>query len=298
MFSYQGGEMQDGHVEAAEARNDGYFSDFGSALRYWRTRRGYSQLRLAVDSSVSQRHLSFLESGRAQPSRDLVLKLGIALDVPLRQRNAMLLAAGFAPAYQERNLSDPELSSVMQALDFMLRQQAPFPALVVDRLWNLVRFNEPAAGFMKWLLGMPADAVIPRDGSINVLRLMLDPAGLRPRLVNWQAVCADSLLWIQREAMADGPGSEATALLAELSALPGIAGGLAPDHHVPNLERRALPFLPLTLAHEGVELNLFTTITTLGTPHDVTVHELRLESFFPADGATADWFRARFGAAT
>lgn len=290
--------MQDGHVEAAEARNEGYFSDFGSALRYWRTRRGYSQLRLAVDSSVSQRHLSFLESGRAQPSRDLVLKLGIALDVPLRQRNAMLLAAGFAPAYQERNLSDPELSSVMQALDFMLRQQAPFPALVVDRLWNLVRFNEPAAGFMKWLLGMPADAVIPRDGSINVLRLMLDPAGLRPRLVNWQAVCADSLLWIQREAMADGPGSEATALLAELSALPGIAGGLAPDHHVPNLERRALPFLPLTLAHEGVELNLFTTITTLGTPHDVTVHELRLESFFPADGATADWFRARFGAAT
>jgi len=290
--------MQDGHVEAAEARNEGYFSDFGSALRYWRTRRGYSQLRLAVDSSVSQRHLSFLESGRAQPSRDLVLKLGIALDVPLRQRNAMLLAAGFAPAYQERNLSDPELSSVMQALDFMLRQQAPFPALVVDRLWNLVRFNEPAAGFMKWLLGMPADAVIPRDGSINVLRLMLDPAGLRPRLVNWQAVCADSLLWIQREAIADGPGSEATALLAELSALPGIAGGLAPDHHVPNLERRALPFLPLTLAHEGVELNLFTTITTLGTPHDVTVHELRLESFFPADGTTADWFRARFGAAT
>jgi hypothetical protein len=98
--------------------------------------------------------------------------------------------------------------------------------------------------------------------------------------------------------MADGPGSEATALLTELSALPGIAGGLAAEYHVPNLERRALPFLPLTLAHEGVELNLFTTITTLGTPHDVTVHELRLESFFPADGATADWFRARFGAAT
>jgi hypothetical protein len=128
---------------------------------------------------------------------------------------------------------------------------------------------------------------------------MLDPNGLRPRLVNWQAVCSDSLLWIQREAMADGPGSEATALLAELSAFPGMAAaGQAPDNHVPNLDRRALPFLPLTIAHEGVELNLFTTITTLGTPHDVTVHELRLESFFPADGATADWFRKRFGAAT
>ncbi len=289
LLHQQGIAMQDGH---ADARSDGYFSDFGSALRYWRTRRGYSQLRLAVDGGVSQRHLSFLESGRAQPSRDLVLKLGIVLDVPLRQRNAMLLAAGFAPAYQERNLSDPELSSVMQALDFMLRQQAPFPALVVDRLWNLVMFNEPAAGFMKWLLGLPPDAAIPRDGSINVLRLMLDPNGLRPRLVNWEAVCADSLLWIQREAMADGPGSEATALLAELSALPGMAG--LSDGHLPNLDRRALPFLPLTIAHEGVELNLFTTITTLGTPHDVTVHELRLESFFPADGTTAAWFRENF----
>jgi transcriptional regulator with XRE-family HTH domain len=287
--------MQDGH---ADARSDGYFSDFGSALRYWRTRRGYSQLRLAVDGGVSQRHLSFLESGRAQPSRDLVLKLGIVLDVPLRQRNAMLLAAGFAPAYQERNLSDPELASVMQALDFMLRQQAPFPALVVDRLWNLVRFNEPAAGFMTWLLGLPPGSVIPRDGSINVLRLMLDPAGLRPRLVNWQAVCADSLLWIQREAMADGPGSEATALLAEMSALPGMAAAGRVVNHVPDLDRRALPFLPLRIVHDGVTLNLFTTITTLGTPHDVTVHELRLESFFPADEATATWFRDRFGKAT
>jgi hypothetical protein len=203
----------------------------------------------------------------------------------------MLLAAGFAPAYQERSLSDPELASVMQALEFMLCQQAPFPALVVDRLWNLVMFNEPAAGMMKWLLGMPEEAVIPRDGSINVLRLMLSPDGLRRHLLNWEAVCADSLLWIQREAMADGPGSEATALLAELSILPGMPSA----GHVPNLERRALPFLPLQIARDGIRLNLFTTITTLGTPHDVTVHELRLESFFPADAGTAAWFRERFG---
>lgn len=267
-----------------------YFDGFSSALRYWRTRRGLSQLKLALDAGVSQRHLSFLESGRAQPSRELVLKLGIALDVPLRQRNAMLLAAGFAPAYQERKLSDPELASVMDALGFMLRQQAPFPALVVDRLWNLVMFNDPAAGMMRWLLGMPLDATIPHDGSINVLRLMLAPSGLRPHLLNWQDVAADSLLWIQREAMADGPGSEAGELLAELAALPDMpAAG-----HVPNLDRRALPFLPLRLARDGVELKLFTTITTLGTPHDVTVHELRLESFFPADEASATWFRARF----
>jgi transcriptional regulator with XRE-family HTH domain len=276
-----------------KATGGDYFSDFGSALRYWRTRRGVSQLKLSTESGVSQRHLSFLEGGRSQPSRELVLTLGIALDVPLRQRNAMLLAAGFAPAYQERNLSDPELASVMQALDFMLRQQAPFPALVVDRLWNLVMFNEPAAGMMRWLLGMPDDAAIPRDGSVNVLRLMLDPAGVRPCLLNWQDVCADGLLWIQREAMADGPGSEATRLLAELSALPGMPSAA----HVPNLDRRALPFLPLILSRDGVELRLFTTITTLGTPHDVTVHELRLESFFPADDASARWFHERFGRA-
>ncbi len=280
-----------GIEDAGAGAESKYFSDFASALRYWRTRRGVSQLRLSTDSGVSQRHLSFLESGRSQPSRNLILKLGIALDVPLRQRNAMLLAAGFAPAYQERSLSDPELASVMQALEFMLRQQAPFPALVVDRLWNLVMFNEPAAGMMKWLLGMPEEAIIPRDGSINVLRLMLSPDGLRRHLLNWEAVCADSLLWIQREAMADGPGSEATALLAELSALPGMPSA----GHVPNLERRALPFLPLQIARDEVRLNLFTTITTLGTPHDVTVHELRLESFFPADAGTAAWFRERFG---
>lgn len=266
-----------------------YFSDFAAALRYWRTKRGYSQLRLSADSGISQRHLSFLESGRAQPSRDLVLKLGITLDVPLRQRNAMLLSAGFAPAYQERKLSDPEMGAVKQALDFMLRQQAPFPALVVDRLWNLVMANEPAGAMMRWFLGMPAHAPIPRDGTVNVIRLTLDPNGLRPFLANWEEVGADLLQWVQREAMGDGPGSEAQALLTELSALPGMRD----TNRVPNLDRRALPFLPLTLRKDGVELNLFTTITTLGTPHDVTVHELRLESFFPADEASANWFRQR-----
>jgi hypothetical protein len=124
-----------------------------------------------------------------------------------------------------------------------------------------------------------------------VIRLTLDPNGLRPCLANWEEVGADLLHWVQREAMGDGPGSEAAALLAELSALPGMGD----TSRVPNLDRRALPFLPLTLRKEGVELNLFTTITTLGTPHDVTVHELRLESFFPADDASANWFRQRSG---
>ena len=280
----------DSAVGAAEHR---YFSDFAAALRYWRGKRGLSQLRLAVDAGISQRHLSFLETGKAQPGRDLILKLGLVLDIPLRQRNAMLLAAGFAPAYRERSLLDPELAAVMQALDFMLLQQAPYPALVVDRLWNLVMANEPAANMMRLFRGMPAHAPIPRDGSVNVLKLILDPDGLRRCLANWEDVCTDLLQWVQREAMGDGPGSEATALLDELMALPGIAGAAGQ----PNLDRRALPFLPLTLRKDGVELNLFTTITTLGTPHDVTVHELRLESFFPADEASRQWFQAQAGQA-
>lgn len=259
-----------------------YFSDYSAAMRYWRGKRGFSQLRLATESGISQRHISFLESGRSQPSREMILKLGIVLDIPLRERNVMLLAAGFAPAYQERKLSDPEMQAVKKALDFMLQQQAPYPALVVDRLWNLVMSNGPAGKLLHWLLEGPPP-------SSNMMKLTLDPQGLRKYIVNWEDVSADLLLWIQREAMGDGPGSEAAALLEELLAIPGIGTAA----RVPNLERRALPFLPFTVRKDGVELNLFTTITTLGTPHDVTLHELRMEAFFPADEATAQWFRAQ-----
>jgi transcriptional regulator with XRE-family HTH domain len=271
-----------------QAAHNRYFNDFATALRYWRDKRGYSQLRLSAESRISQRHISFLESGRSQPSRELILKLGTALDIPLRQRNVMLLAAGFAPAYQERKLSDPELASVKQALDFMLAQQAPYPALVVDRLWNLVMSNGPAAMMMRWLLDMPDSQPIPREG-VNILQLMLDPLAVRKHLVNWQDVCADLLHWIQREAMSDGPGSEATRLLEQLVALPGIKAA----SQTPNLDTRVLPFLAMTIRKDGVELNLFTSITTMGTPHDVTVHELRIESFFPADAATAAWFKSK-----
>jgi transcriptional regulator with XRE-family HTH domain len=274
-----------GMEQAAHSR---YFNDFATALRYWRDKRGYSQLRLSAESRISQRHISFLESGRSQPSRELILKLGTVLDIPLRQRNVMLLAAGFAPAYQERKLSDPELASVKQALDFMLAQQAPYPALVVDRLWNLVMSNGPAAMMMRWLLDMPDSQPIPREG-VNILQLMLDPQAVRKHLVNWQEVCADLLHWIQREAMSDGPGSEATRLLEQLVALPGIKAA----SQTPNLDTRVLPFLAMTIRKDGVELNLFTSIATMGTPHDVTVHELRIESFFPADAATAAWFKSK-----
>ncbi len=266
-----------------------YFADFSTALRYWRGKRGYSQLQLSAHSTVSQRHLSFLESGRSQPSRDLILKLGLALDIPLRQRNVMLLAAGFAPAYQERQLSDPDMLAVSQALEFMLRQQCPFPALVVDRLWNLQLCNEAAADMMRWLLGMPENQPIPLHGAVNVLAMAMDPQGLRPWIDNWEDVAADMLTWIQREAMSDGPGSEAGGLLEQLMTLSGLGSG----RREANLEQPSRPFLPFRVRKDGVALDLFTTIATLGTPRDVTLHELRVESFFPADAATEQWFRAR-----
>jgi transcriptional regulator with XRE-family HTH domain len=274
------------------AASEHYFSDFPAALRYWRSKRGVSQLQLASSGAVSQRHLSFLESGRSQPSKEIILKLGQVLDIPLRERNVMLLAAGFAPAYQERGLGDPELAPVRQALEFMLAQQAPYPALVVDRLWNLQMCNAPAAAMIGWLLGAPEGQPLPLEGA-SVPRLMLDPAALRPCIANWREVGADMLAWIQREAMSDGPGSEATALLDQLVALYQGGSGAAGAGLSFDAERSALPFVPVTLRKDGVELNLFTTIATMGTPRDVTLHELRIESFFPADAASAAWFRAR-----
>lgn len=264
---------------------------FGDLLRYWRGKRGYSQLELAGVAAISQRHLSFLESGRSQPSREMVLKLGRVLDIPLRQRNLMLGTAGFAAAYGERNLSDPELREVKQALDFMLAQAEPFPAMVVDRLWNRVMANDAAAVMMQWLTGgAPAqDHDAAESGEVNVIELMLQPQVLRPYITNWREVAGDVIHWIHREALAEGPAGPAHELLDRLLAIDGIP----PDWRTPNLEARTLPFLPLVLARDGVELRLFTTITTLGTPHDVTLHELRMESFFPADEATAAWFRAR-----
>lgn len=280
--------MQQQKAISQVAGGNRYFADFAAALRYWRGKRGYSQLRLATESSISQRHVSFLESNRSQPSREMILKLGIVLDIPLRERNGMLLAAGYAPAYRERSLSDPELMPVKQALDFMLAQQAPYPAMVVDRLWNLVMTNTPAALLIRWLLDMPEDMPLPRE-DVNVLKLMLDPEGIRQHLQNWEEVCADLLHWIQREALGDGPGSEAETLLCELLALPGIATAT----HLPNLDTLALPFLSVQIRKDNVALNLFTSIATLGTPRDVTLHELRIESFFPADEITARWFQAR-----
>src|SRR6516164_5390988 len=161
-------------------------SAFGRLLKEWRGRRGFSQLDLALSARTTQRHVSFIESGRATPSRDMVLRLGATMALPLRQQNALLVAAGYAPAWQERNLSMPDLAAVNSALDYMLAHHEPYPAFVVDRCWNLLRANHGAVNLTEFLLG-PASADTPSE-PVNLAMALVSPDGLRPHIVNWQEV--------------------------------------------------------------------------------------------------------------
>jgi transcriptional regulator with XRE-family HTH domain len=257
---------------------------FGEGLRWWRDRRGLSQLDLAGDAETSQRHISFLESGRTGPSRDMVLRLCAALDVPLRQQNALLLAAGYAPAWRESDLAAPELAKVNAALDFMLAQQEPYPAFVVDRRWNMLRANAGAGRLVVFLLGAAP------QGPVNLAEALVSPAGLRPLIANWDEVALYFLRGVQADAIADGT-AETAALLQRLMAYPGLP---ALSRAMPPAEARA-PVLAIEFRKEATALRLFTTIATLGTAHDVTLQEIRIECFFPADDATAAWFRAGAG---
>jgi transcriptional regulator with XRE-family HTH domain len=259
-------------------------TSFGSRLRWWRTHRGLSQLDLAGAAGTPQRHVSFLESGRAQPSREMVLRLAAALDVPLRQQNALLLAAGFAPSWRESDLAAPELATVNQALDHMLAQQEPFPAVVVDRRWNLLRANAGAGWLTAFLTG--PSPVPASTGTVNMAEWLMSPDGLRPLLVNWQDVAIYFLRGVQADAIADGT-QETADLLRRLLAYPGVPA----LSYLPALEELPSPVLAMHFRKGQTSLRLFTTIATLGTPQDVTVQELRIECFFPADEATAQVFK-------
>jgi len=263
-------------------------SPFGLLLKEWRQARGASQLAFAVDSGISQRHLSFLESGRSRPSRSMVLHLASSLAVPLRQQNVMLLAAGFAPAYAERKLDAPELKQIGAALDRALAQQEPFPAVIVDRIYNLVRANDAALTLLGTLLD-PAALAPPADGKPhNLVRLLVRPDGLKPAVENWD----ETVIWILRrlraEALAEGaPAGDR--FMAELLAIPDVAR-LA---HTPREEGDYPPALTIHFRAGTARLSLFSMIATVGTPLDVALQDLRLEFFFPADAATEHWFRDR-----
>jgi len=266
-------------------------TSFAGRLRWWRERRGLSQLALAATAEVSQRHLSFLEVGRTAPSREMVLRLAATLDLPLRQQNALLRAAGFAPVWRESALGAPELAIVTIALDYMLAQQEPYPAFVVDRRWNLLRLNKGGQRLVAFLTDTaPAEA--DPSNPVNLADALVAPDALRPLIVNWREVALYFLRGVQADALADGT-DETAALLERLLAYPGVPR----ISEAPSLDELQGPVLPIHFAKGATSLRLFTTLATLGTPQDVTAQEIRIECFFPADTASADVFKQWAGAA-
>jgi transcriptional regulator with XRE-family HTH domain len=255
-------------------------TSFAAHLRSWRERRGYPQLALAGRAGISQRHLSFLELGRAAPSREMVDRLAGALGLPLRQHNALLLAAGFAPEWKQRDLAAPDMAQVTSALDYILAQQEPYPAVVVDRHWNLLRANTGAVRLVEFLVGPIAPGT-----TINLADALVGPDVLRPHLVNWTEVVRHFIRSVEADAAGDGL-LETAALLNRLMGYKGVRMALnGTDRSNPG------PVLPMHFRKNGTELGLFTTIATLGTPQDITLQELRIESFFPMDDATATLLR-------
>jgi transcriptional regulator with XRE-family HTH domain len=254
-------------------------SDFGPLLKHWRNARRLSQLALSAEAAVSLRHLSFIETGRASPSRAMVLKLAEVLDVPLRERNALLLGAGFAPVYQESEMDAPTLAAVRGALDTILAQQEPFPALVMDRGWDIRYANAGAVRFFDFLRD-GRTAVSP--GPANVLRRMFHPDGVRPLVENWQEVAEALVRRVRREAIGGATDERARRILDEVLGYPGVPESLRSlDTSTP-----VLPVVPIRYACGGRRFAYFSTVTTLGTPQDVTLQELRIECFFPMDDAT------------
>jgi transcriptional regulator with XRE-family HTH domain len=253
---------------------------FGEHLRHWRQHRRLSQLDLAHEAEISTRHLSFVETGRSIPSREMVMRLAERLDVPLRERNALLVAAGYAPMYRERSLDDPELAAARQAVDLILKSHEPNPALAVDRHWNLVAANS----MLPHLLAGADPALL--QGQVNVLRLSLHPQGLAPKIVNlvqWRSHLFERL---RQQIHATGDAT-LSALLEELRGYPVPAGA---DEL--RLEGEHLGVvMPFRFRSSFGVLSFISTTTIFGTPVDVTLQELALETFFPADAFTGEVLR-------
>lgn len=248
----------------------------GVLLRDWRQRRRLSQLDLACEAEISTRHLSFVETGRSKPSREMLMHLLELLEIPLRERNGLLLAAGFAPAYAEHDLHSPTLAAAREALQMVLRGHEPYPALVVDRHWNLLDANTAA---MRLMSGIAPELLTP---PINVLRVNLHPGGLAPRIINLIEVREHILSRLKRMALHSGD-SVLRDLHDELAAYPYGDG----DERAPVASPHTDVVLPVRFRSTLGELTLFTTITQFGTPMDVTLSEIMLESCYPADATTA-----------
>jgi transcriptional regulator with XRE-family HTH domain len=251
-------------------------SSVGPLLREWRQRRRRSQLDLAVEAEVSTRHLSFVETGRSKPSRELLLHLADHLDVPLRDRNGLLLAAGYAPVYGERSIDDDAMTPVREALEKLLAGHEPYPALVVDRRWDIVTTNATSLELMGSLVA--PDLLAP---PINALRTLLHPSGLAPHITNLADYSAHVLHRLRHQAVT-AQDRALFDLYDELAGYPGVAV-TSPAVHDP----AALVFTTMQLRLDGDDLAFFSTLTTFGTALDVTLDELTIEAFYPADEATA-----------
>jgi DNA-binding XRE family transcriptional regulator len=260
--------------------------DFPAACRQWRQYRKLSQLDLALAANVSQRHVSWLETGRSQPSRAMVVRLADAMDIPLRERNFLFRAAGYSAAYRETPLDEPVMAPVLEALNHVLHNHEPLPAVVVDRCWN-VKMRNRAADLMLGIGGDPGDMqrAIGADGELNLALLTVHPQGLRRYIVNWEQAGVEFVRRLKSEALACGDPRVQSRFAHYIE----LAGSLPESDSV---AASLMPVLPLALNIDGLELSLFSVISTFGTPQDITTDELRIEAFYPSDARTAEFFRS------
>jgi transcriptional regulator with XRE-family HTH domain len=260
-------------------------NELGVLLRHWRDLRGKSQFDLSLDTGVSQRHISFIESGRSIPGRQTLLEIAQALDIPLRDRNSLLLAAGYAPIYSEGAWNGPEMQSVTGALERMLRQHEPFPAVVMDRYWDVLMTNEAAPRFFNCFIDMAA-----RKTPRNLLHLMFDPNGMRPFIANWEAVAKSLFQRVYRESVGRVIDDRTRALLAALLAYPDVK-----TEWKNPVELSAMPVIPIGFVRGDQVLSYFSMVTTVGTPQTIAAQELRIECMFPADAASEAHHRKMMG---
>lgn len=258
---------------------------FRILLKHWRSSRGMSQLDLAGAAGVSSRHLSFMETGRAQPSQEMALKLAAALGLDLRDQNELLVAAGFEPIYPASGGDKGFDAAIESALKRMMQQQEPYPLVVMNRRYDVLRTNVAAAKLLSRFVAT-ADALKP---PLNLIQGIFDPAKLRPYIQDWENLARHILTRAQREALGRPDDDELRALLHTVSRFPDVPA----DWHVPDLSLPMIPVLPVTLRRDGLQLSFLTTLTVFNAPQDVGLEELRIESYFPLDEATeahcAEW---------
>lgn len=251
-------------------------NDLGELLKQWRGVRGRSQLAVSVDTGISQRQISFIESGRSVPTRSTLMGIAEALEIPLRERNTLFLAAGYAPVYSEAAWNSDEMKSIGKALDRMIAQHEPYPAIVMDRYWNVLRTNDAAPRFFGCFIDMSA-----RTSPRNMLHLMFDPKGMRPFVADWKTLAMALLQRVHREAVGHRVDQRTKDLLTDLLAYADVPSAWTTPERL-----GALPMIPMRFVKDGASMNYFSLVTTVGTPQAIAAQELRVECIYPADDET------------